>query len=119
MRVELEAIREKHDQLSDEKFKVEEIVDKKVAQIERLNLELQRSKEEVDTRKLMIEELGKSMLMHEKEEMEMASKLTLLKNQMMESDTGYGMSKKYGCVRKGLLKGLAPQACTVSDCYVV
>ena len=28
MRVELEAIREKHDQLSDEKFKVEEIVDK-------------------------------------------------------------------------------------------
>ena len=67
----------------------------------------------------MIDELGKSMLMHEKEEMEMASKLTLLKNQMMESDTGYGMSKKYGCVRKGLLKGLAPQACTVSDWYVV
>ena len=40
MRLELESIREKHDQLSDEKFKVEEIVDKKNAAIERLQLEL-------------------------------------------------------------------------------
>ena len=72
MRKELESIREKHDQLSDEKFKVEEIVDKRNAAIERLQLELQRSKEEVDTRKLVIDEMGKNMLEHEKEEAELA-----------------------------------------------
>ena len=72
VRSELESIREKHDKLSDEKFKVEEIVDEKEAAIERLRLDLQRSKEEVDTRKLIIDEMGKSMLMHEREEAELA-----------------------------------------------
>ena len=47
-------------------------MDEKEAAIERLRLELQRSKEEVDTRKLIIDEMGKSMLMHEKEEAELA-----------------------------------------------
>ena len=56
------------------------------------------------------------MLMHEKEEADLAQKLTTLKNQIMENDTGFGMSKKYGCVKKGLLKGLRDQACTVSNC---
>ena len=81
-------------------------MDEKEAAIERFRLDLQRSKEEVDTRKLIIDEMGKSMLMHEREEAELAQKLTTLKNQIMENDTGFGMSKKYGCVKKGLLKGL-------------
>ena len=40
VRIELESIREKHDKLSDEKFKVEEIVDEKEAAIERFKLDL-------------------------------------------------------------------------------
>ena len=114
VRVELESIREKHDQLSDEKFKVEEIVDQKVAAIERLQLELQRAREEVDTRKLVIDEMGKSMLFHEKESGEMAQKLSLMKNQIMENETGFGMEKRYGCVKKGFF-GLKDQAVTVSN----
>ena len=114
VRVELESIREKHDQLSDEKFKVEEIVDQKVAAIERLQLELQRAREEVDTRKLVIDEMGKSMLFHEKESAEMAQKLSLMKNQIMENETGFGMEKRYGCVKKGFF-GLKDQAVTVSN----
>ena len=114
VRVELESIREKRDQLYDEKFKVEEIVDQKVAVIERLQLELQRAREEVDTRKLVIDEMSKSMLFHEKESGEMATKLTLLKNQIMENEMGFGMSKRFGCVKKGFF-GLKDQAVTVSS----
>ena len=62
--------------------------------------------------------MGKNMLAHEKEEADLASKLTLLKNQIMENDTGFGMSKKYGCVKKGMLKGFVDQACTVSKSYL-
>jgi len=32
----------------------------------------------------------------------------------MENDLGFGMSKKYGCVKKGMLKGFVDQACTIS-----
>lgn len=60
---------------------------------------------------MVIEEMGQSMLAHEKESAEMAQKLTLMKNQIMENDTGFGMSKRYGCVRKGRFKN---EACTVS-----
>lgn len=82
--------------------------------IEKLEVELQRAREEVDTRKLVIDEMSKSMLFHEKESGEMATKLTLLKNQIMENEMGFGMSKRFGCVKKGLF-GLKDQAVTVSS----
>ena len=113
VRQELNSVREKSDQLYDEKFKVEEVVDAKNVAIEKLELELQRAHEEVGVRKMVIDEMGQSMLAHEKESADMAQKLTLLKNQIMENDTGFGMSKRYGAVRKGW-GGLQSQACTVS-----
>ena len=58
--------------------------------------------------------MGKNMLFHEQESAEMAQKLTLMKNQIMENETGFGMEKRFGCVKKGLM-GLKPQACTVSS----
>ena len=69
-------------------------------------------------RKLVIDEMGQSMLAHEKEEADLAQKLTLMKNQIMENDTGFGMSKRYGCVRKGW-GGLQSVACTVSKHVLV
>ena len=39
-----------------------------------------RAKEDVECRKLIIDEMSKSMLHHEKESMDMAQKLTLMKN---------------------------------------
>ena len=58
--------------------------------------------------------MAKNMLEHENESADMAHKLTLMKNQIMENDTGFGMSKRYGCVRKGLLK--VPEANTITFC---
>ena len=50
------------------------------AEIERLETELRRAREDVECRKLIIDEMNKNMLFHEKESMEMAQKLTLMKN---------------------------------------
>jgi len=55
--------------------------------------------EDVLCRKMIIEEMNENMLAHERESSEMATKLTLMKNQIMENDTANGMEKKYGAVR--------------------
>lgn len=43
-------------------------------------------------------------MFHEKESAEMASKLTLLKNQILENDADTGMNRKYTAVRIGTLR---------------
>ena len=111
-REEMNEIREKSDQLFEEKMKVEQVVDEKDTNIQQLEKELQRSKEEVVVRKMVIDDMGVNMLAHEKESADMATKLSLLKSQMMEHDTAYGMGKKYGCVKKSLVK--LPEACAIS-----
>jgi hypothetical protein len=92
-------------------MKVEEVVDVKDSQIQQLQLELQRAKEEVLCRKQIIEQLTKSMLEHEKESADMANKLSVLKSQMMEADSEVGMSRKYAAVKIGKI---SDTACLVS-----
>lgn len=70
-----------------------------------------RAKDDVDCRKQIIDEMSNSMLHHEKESMEMASKLTLMKNQIMENDVCNGMSHRYAAVRLGTIRH---HPCTVS-----
>ena len=41
---------------------------------------MQRAKDDVECRKLIIDEMSKSMLHHEQESADMAQKLTLMKN---------------------------------------
>ena len=55
--------------------------------------------------------MSKSMLGHEQESMEMAQKLTLMKNQIMESDAAAGMMRRYAAVRLGKIRH---HPCTVS-----
>ena len=66
--------------------------------------ESQRAREDVECRKLIIDEMSKSMLGHEKESMEMAQKLTLMKNQIMESNAADGMLRRYAAVRLGTIR---------------
>ena len=48
--------------------------------IDSLEQDLARAKEDVECRKMIIDEMSKSMLHHEKESMDMAQKLVLMKN---------------------------------------
>jgi len=60
---------------------------------------------------MVIDEMSKSMLHHERESMEMAQKLTLMKNQIMENDAAAGMMRRYASVRLGKIRH---HPCTVS-----
>lgn len=44
----------------------------------------------------------------------MAETLSMMKQQMMENETGYGMEKKFGCVKVGTLRSTP---CTVSSTF--
>ena len=77
---ELDEVREVRDSLMQQKNVIESVQDEQKAEIERLEQVCNRAKEDVECRKLIIEEMSKNMLHHEKEEMDLAQKLTLLKN---------------------------------------
>ena len=111
-KTELDDVRENRDTLIQEKNKMESFQDEQKTEIERLETNLQRAKDDVECRKMIIEEMSQSMLRHEKESMDMASKLTLMKNQIMENDAQGGMMRRYALVRLGKIRH---HPCTVSQ----
>lgn len=48
--------------------------------------------------------MSQSLLKHEKESAELASKLVLMKNQIMEHNIGKGIQRKYAGVKTGGMK---------------
>ena len=73
---ELVKIQQQRDELYDVKQSFESTLDGKDKAMNQVWLELQRSQEEVQCRKAMIDELSKSLLDHEAESMQMATKLS-------------------------------------------
>jgi hypothetical protein len=65
---------------------------------------LQRRNDEVNWRKDVIESMSNSLIKHEKESAEMASKLAMMKNQIMVNDAFKGMRRKYAGVKLSTLK---------------
>lgn len=59
----------------------------------------------------MLDELGKNLLEHEKENGDLANMLSSMKQQIMDNETAFGTQKKFGCV---IITGLKKLACTVS-----
>ena len=74
----------------------------------------------MESRKKIIEQMGVNLAFHEKECADLAKKLTILKQQILDNDSGYGMSKKFGCVKIGRLKDtvctVSTRAKTVTNC---
>ena len=89
------------DQLHKEKFDFCSIVDGKDDIIGQHEIDKLRMADELACRKEMIEAMGLSMLDHEKENRELAQKLSLMKQELMDNDTGIGMTRKFGCVQIG------------------
>lgn len=58
----------------------------------------------MELRRVVEERLSNNLLKHENESMEMAQKITLMKNQMLEYDRFVGMNRKYGAVKVQTLK---------------
>lgn len=77
---ELKEVRDTRDTLIQDKNKLDANLDEQKNEIERLTTEVARAKDDVECRKQIIDEMSNSMLHHERESMEMALKLTLMKN---------------------------------------
>ena len=97
--------------LKDEIFKKEEENEKITSELISLERDYQLARDEVDLRKSIVDSMGENLIKHESESMQMAQKLTLMKNEIMEYDKYVGMNRKYGAVRQGSSR---LYACTVS-----
>ena len=64
----------------DKNLKILEEIDNKNDRIIQLEKELQRKDDEVQWRKDLIDTMSQNLIKHEKESMELASKLALMKN---------------------------------------
>ena len=104
--------KEQQDLLFEEKFKFEGILCGKDMRTRHLELEILRATEEISCRKIVIEQMTTNLLSHERESEELASKLSLMKTQIIENETGYGMEKKFGCVKINSIR--KNEVCTVS-----
>ena len=88
----------------DKNLKTGELIDSLHAQIRELELELQRKSDEANLRKDVIDSLSNSLMKHEKQSGELAQKLALMKNQIIENSIGSGLGKKFAAVKVGKLK---------------
>lgn len=101
---ELKEVMDTRDVALEEKYSLESKIEGQSGEIEELKLSLHRSKEDVSCRKMIIDDLSQAMLGHEKESAEMASKMTLLMNQIMENDKETGIKRKYTALRVGTIR---------------
>ncbi len=85
----------------DKNLKIEETIDAKNERIVSLEKDLQRRNEEVELRKEIIESMSASLMRHEKESAELANKLVLMKNQILEFNVGNQIQRKYAGVKIG------------------
>lgn len=89
---------------------MDEKIDQLNEVIKKLEKNLQLATDEVHLRKSIVDSMGENLMKHESESMQMAQKLTLMKNQIMEYDKHVGLNRKFGAVKQGQLKA---QACTI------
>jgi len=101
---ELKEVMATRDSALEEKYSLEAKIDQQKDEIEKLELELSRSQDDVSCRKMIVDDLSRVLLEHEKESADMATKMTLLMNQIMENDTQLGIKRKYTGLRIGTIR---------------
>jgi hypothetical protein len=85
----------------DRSLKIEEVIDEKNEKIQALERELQRKEDEVNLRKEVIDSMGVSLMKHENETRELATRLVMMKNQMMSNEINKSIGRKFAAVRIG------------------
>ena len=58
--------------------------------------------------------MGASLMKHEIDSRELASKLVMLKNQIMENDIGRNIGRKFAAVKLGMMKSVSMTPVSVS-----
>lgn len=76
----------------------------KVLQLEK---EYQRKCDEVNLRKEVIDSMSDSLMAHESDSRDLAAKLVMMKNQIMENDIGKFIGRKFAAVRIGVIKSMS------------
>jgi hypothetical protein len=99
-------IMQKLNEETDKNLKVQEIIDQKDEQIKTLERDLVRKSDEANLRTEVINSLSQSLIVHETNQRELASKLVIMKNQIMETDIGRSIGRKFAAVRIGLIKNM-------------
>lgn len=93
----------------DKCLKIGEGMDAKQEQINQMEKELQRKCDEVNLRKEVIDSMSASLMSHENDQRELASKLVMMKNQIMENDIGKSIGRRFAAVREGgVMKTMTP-----------
>lgn len=105
---------EERNQEMDSKLKIETVIDQKNDRIAQLERELARKEDEVNLRKEVIDSMGASLMKHEIDSRELASKLVMLKNQIMENDIGRNIGRKFAAVKLGMMKSVSMTPVSVS-----
>lgn len=95
-----------NDQLHEEKNRAEEEIQALQHKLDKMGLDLQRAIEETECRKMINDQMVSQLFEHEKEQADMAEKMTFMKNAMMQHDMGVGMARTYGCVKLQTLKNI-------------
>ncbi len=90
----------------DKNLKTGETIDEKNERIQYLERDLQRRDDEIALRKEVIDSLSQNLMQHEKTSGELAQKLVMLKNQMIDHSIGQALKRKYAAVKRGTLKGV-------------
>ena len=72
---------------------------------------LNEALESVKDKDALIAVMQQQLIAHEEESAQLANKLSVMKQEMMENEMGFGMDKKFGCVRIHTLRN---SPCTVS-----
>eukprot|EP00347_Sterkiella_histriomuscorum_P015370 403357272 len=106
LQLEFEEVLQQRNFEMDRNLKIEEKIDAKNDRILQLEKELQRKTDEVGLRKEVIDSMSESLMRHESESAELASKLVLLKNQIMDHNVGQATKRKYAGVKCGSLKAV-------------
>ncbi|CDW74319.1 UNKNOWN [Stylonychia lemnae] len=87
----------------DKNLRTGEFIDSLNEKIATLEKELQRGEDEIKLRKEVIDSMSNSLMKHERESGELAQKLSMMKNQILEQQVGSGIGKKFAAVKLGRL----------------
>ena len=92
----------------DKLLKIEEVIDEKNDKYLQLEKEYHRKCDEVNLRKEVIDSMSDSLMQHESAQRDLASKLVMMKNQIMVNDIGKSVSRKFAAVKIGTLMSAVP-----------
>lgn len=103
-------VMEEKNALLDKILKIEEVIDAKDERIAQLEKEYQRKADEAELRREVIDSMSQSLMAQESVQRDLATKMVMMKNQILENDAGKSIGRKFGAIKIGLMNVNTPVA---------